>query len=108
MSKLKLGDRVACYGISYDSLRHLGSYGVCKSVTDTEVAVLIDGYESTLLFHPKQCRKLKPKNKPREFWINIYTDIETDYYTYNSEDYANKCSGTTRLECVHVREVRKR
>ena len=44
----------------------------------------------------------EPK-KPREWWANIYPDIEPCVYA--SKVDADHYAATHRLECVHVREV---
>lgn len=66
MNKFKVGDRVAVY-----SLRDPAK-GSVLSINDLgHLIVLIDGYEGTNTFHPKQCRRLV-KKKRREFWVGIF------------------------------------
>jgi len=41
--------------------------------------------------------------KAREWWMNLYPDI--DACVYDSKSDADHYAATTRIDCVHVREV---
>lgn len=65
----KIGDRIRAYtsgGVFVGKIERFTESGdieaICKYQNDTGTV--------TLYFHPKQCRKLKPK-KRQEWWINI-------------------------------------
>lgn len=83
MSKLKIGDRVRVYGpgwcnkrddwhepLGYDGFMWCG---VVKSCDNNFAHVFPDSEQNadTLAVHPKQCRKLKPKQKkePRRLFF---------------------------------------
>ncbi len=74
---LKVGDRVAVYGQPY-----CGSFDVPEMTGDRATVTLINhegwvqvrcdnDYGVHLLFHPKQCRRLRKRSKPREVWVKI-------------------------------------
>jgi hypothetical protein len=71
MSKFKIGDRVAVYVLD----RHLENRRVIATVTQVlPNGQLYTDQEDTKDFdvsmvHPKHCRLLKPKKKPRSVWI---------------------------------------
>jgi hypothetical protein len=54
--------------------------------------------------HPKQCRHLKPL---REFWINFYPN-SLGSRLYDTQERADAMASKNRIECIHVREVRKK
>lgn len=47
--------------------------------------------------------RIKPK--PREFWVNVYTNEVGIGYGYASRKVADDCAAPNRLDCIHVREV---
>lgn len=68
MSKFKDGDRVAVYD---GDERHTGE--VVDISHDGLLIVASESFPGKLVeFHPKQCRKLKPKAKkePRRIWLS--------------------------------------
>jgi hypothetical protein len=105
MSKFKVGDRVRAYGSSVIQ-SHTSDDGPIKGVVNSilgesvEVATDCGSYYT---FHVKQLRRLKPKAKPREFWVNVYPDhcsIWTD------KGSAELVATVDRSECIRVQEVR--
>jgi|SRR5690606_40807321 len=52
-------------------------------------------------YHPKQCRRLKPRKKPREFWINeaMIQHMGDDVAT------VDVTAQYPRTKFIHVREV---
>lgn len=76
MSKFKVGDRVRVYGSCLSGvLCNLNEKGTVERCGyDDYVAVRLDepvGNAALVSFHPKQCRRLKPKAKPREWNIPL-------------------------------------
>lgn len=77
MSKFKIGDRIACYGQNkdgnFDAVSAEGDHGQIIEVMESGfIVVKLDQKYSDnqlFIFHPKQCRILKPKRKAREFWL---------------------------------------
>lgn len=94
----KVGDRVAVYGPDSSGERH--EFAGCMdgyrgTVTDVNPTVIngikvrMDKYGSpTLYMHPKQCRRLRPKRKAREIWVNVYDDGK--HLGYNCHEDALK------------------
>jgi len=60
--------------------------------------------------HPKQCRRLKPKAKPREFWVNYYKDGK--HHVHDNQLDALKFGHSDnpyfKAETILVREVLKK
>lgn len=84
---LKVGDRVRVYGSSqtgWISFNQGDEFkdGIVIRVYDCYVQVEVGkGVDAT--FHPKQCRRLKPKVKkvdkpPKEVWVNWYQPDDGD------------------------------
>jgi hypothetical protein len=62
--KFKVGDRVRAYMTYYVSI------GVVKKITSTgKLVVVRDGSNGSFAYHPKQCRRLKPKKERRRIWV---------------------------------------
>lgn len=61
MNKFKVGDRVKVYDGGY------GYSGTVDAIEANSSRVRISCRVSWI--HPKQCRRLKPRPKPREIWI---------------------------------------
>jgi len=45
-----------------------------------------------------------PKREPREIWVNVYPNFPFNSYPKSREE-ADKIAHSTRIECVHFREV---
>lgn len=108
--ELKVGDRVSVY---------LG--GTHNVVPSRRVAMVIDfssffnerqkkewlrvRYDdgSDYSVHRGQCRLIKPKKKPREFWLNVYEEVVSG--AYSTKQDADKFASADRLECILVKEV---
>lgn len=80
MNKLKVGDRVAVYhgGRSIGTIDNI-NYGIICVQTGTTCG-------SFLWVHPKQCRKLKPKNKKVKKWRMEYSNDGISWITFRSYD----------------------
>lgn len=112
---LKVGDRVAVYAKVRQSLCPgvTSSNEWCMNGTKGEVIKMhpsgwIDVLTSygTMLAHPKQCRRLKPRAKPREFFIpHMQGDILTIGGKSVFHEQPAHLIGTT---FYHVREVLKK
>lgn len=104
MSKFKVGDRVAVYGV--------------YTVKDGCKAKVIDVYDDGILSlylepltpaprikaHPKQCRRIKVRSNKREFWVAM----ENDEYRPAVFFQKPTVDATLGRELVHVREIRKK
>lgn len=77
MTQFKVGDRVAVYHQETDYIGQPSSrsLGTIKFIEEKGIKIFFDGAVDVccVFFHPKQCRKLKPKTKPREIIANITT-----------------------------------
>lgn len=94
--KFKVGDRVKVY----TSSPYIGEISMCFSHDDL---LEVKENESFTVVHYKQCRKLKEKKKPMEFWINAYKDGSLSIY---SDEEKSKKDRGDRLELwFKVREV---
>jgi hypothetical protein len=111
MAKFKVGDRVAVYGFrprKTGSGTHFYSWGdrgeVIEIVNDDEIVVQFDdGTEGEV--HPKQCRKLKSKERRRVF-IPGYElqEMEDDASgTYNNASISKEAIVTDDVEFIEVR-----
>ncbi len=58
-------------------------------------------YDEHLDLNFNDCDYKVAPNKPREFYINIYT---RDMTVYTTQERADQCAADTRLECVRVVE----
>lgn len=105
---LKVGDRVRLIGFCNRGFYVDGKTGIIESINSEAkcgpIKFVPDG-DSMLNFYilPSQCKRLKPKRKPREWWVNLYSDIgpimHSDFIT------ADQNASINRIDCVHVREV---
>lgn len=98
MSKFKSGDRVATYS---DRGRETGTV---TFIEGEYVHVRLDGKHYHETCHSRQCRKLKPKAPPREFWVNVYPNGAI--YASRTEKEGKDIAIKYGTECIHVREVR--
>jgi hypothetical protein len=48
-------------------------------------------------------REYRVKPKPREFWINVYSDRNS--WVHLTREVADTKAGVDRTACIHVREV---
>lgn len=103
MNKLKPGDRVRVYGGPTPTI------GTVQSITGDTVAVSYfdEGPMCLVSYHYKQVRRLKPKKKLREIWVNDYPGGLGNIY-YISELKAEKASCDINAVRVKFREVRKK
>jgi hypothetical protein len=106
MSKFKVGDRVMVYGYSQGHVdltnRKMFFSAYCYDAKWCNVSFKDGGDKYTV--HEKQLRKLKPKPKPREFWVLI----RNGYFTIAYQDYNSALKEKHDGEIIHVREVRKK
>ena len=98
---LKVGDRVAIYGMVRGDNDRMYSFSGYNSATVSETydsGFIHAKDEDGLVFylHPKQCRRLKPRAKARE-----WTLVESDGLIH-----AANGPRLSRCESVVVREVR--
>lgn len=96
---LKVGDRVAVYTgkVSASSAVSRGT-GVIRMIIADTVAVTLDSGTWDYWYHPKQCRRLKPKAKPREWSLRFVGPREIVVMDGPS----------SQGETILVREVRSR
>lgn len=103
MSKIKSGDKVAVYFVG-DNLSAERVVGYVDYVENDLAAVNYPKGQSTFhgvdisLVHVSQCKKLKPKKKHPELWVNLYPDMEP--YAYIKKEEANICAAPNRIACV--------
>jgi hypothetical protein len=110
MSKFQVGDRVAVYGLAGD----LTSIRVAATVTDINPDGTLslneddafkrgyDGYDFTMV-HPKQCRKLKKKEKKPE--VN-FGEIEQALTTIKECSF-NQCDSCREIAAKARTELRR-
>lgn len=111
----KVGDCIKVYGFKVPECVAFGLIeSIDDKVTDTLRFIISHNFQngiletilknSTQVANIKQCRKLKPKAKPREFWINIYED---EVFLHPTEAAANfNATDCGQKELIHVRELR--
>lgn len=100
MSKFKAGDRVTICGWDSKGGFWENGHATVSAADDIGVTVSRNGRASSV--HPRQCRRLKPKVKPREFWIldspgNPYPTCYRGEPTWGQEK---------NPAVIHVREVK--
>lgn len=113
-TEFMIGDRVsghACHtkGGVLENSKILKIRGVIERISDGIILVKFDkevcGY-SRMNFSPRSLRRLKPRAKPREFWIDVPQDMSTTpsvSVTFITPKYE---TGWITREIIHVREVR--
>ena len=94
----KIGDRVVAYDC-YSKLKGK-IVGIEDSLLDVEHDV--GGKSKISFFHPKQCRKLKPK-KRREWWINI---DETNWLQVPDGEFVRTTPPPNKKGWIKLREVK--
>lgn len=109
--KFKVGDRVAVYSFTG---RDTGT--VCElAVAGPHLKIesdhpTIDGNIHRVKAHVKQCRRLKPKRKLREFWIRHSPTFSS--FAYETKRLAlgsiNGNMPEETFETIHVREIRRK
>jgi hypothetical protein len=110
MSKFKIGDRVAVYGeilgVKSPADRKLGTVAAVAKDGDLRVRFEeeFDG-DREWYVHPKQCRRLKPKAKPREWELmgTAEPNLISSSYTHRPAISGPKLEPGER---VRVREVK--
>lgn len=107
--EFKVGQRVAVYiggSINIAPLRKMGKiieYPSFNSKQQLEWLRVKYDDDSDYSVHRKQCRFIKPKKKPREFWVNVYeSGLPAVHLT---KDDADRIAVIGRTECILVREV---
>jgi hypothetical protein len=96
--KFKIGDKVVAYkGI-------IRSIGIIEKISKT-YGLLVEG----TYYHPKQCRHLKPKRKPRRVWVEIPNySIKSSMVWFNKQDAIRVRYGDIQLvEFVEVLKKNK-
>lgn len=107
--EFKVGQRVAVYiggSINIAPLRKMGKiieYPSFNSKQQLEWLRVKYDDDSDYSVHRKQCRFIKPKKKPREFWVNVYEEVVSG--AYSTKQDADKFASADRLECILVKEV---
>lgn len=108
--KFKVGSRVK----AYDCLFHkIGT--VIRLTENGLLEVEVTDTKNTYCFHPKQCRRLKPKQKRLECWVSkslMNPSPGINLVSFRSFDQSEGFIITTRLPenpdgWIHFREVRK-
>lgn len=108
--KFKVGDRVSVYGNYNDDRRGLWyARGNRATVVATnysdEIEIRLDTGNprpdsATITVHPKQCRKLKPKKKPRSLWVSSNSNL--------SRPFVGATTVRVQDDDIEFREVRKK
>lgn len=102
MSKFKVGTRVSMY---HGEERETGTI---KQINENgSLYIQVDGQDprDESLYHQKQCRLLKKKER-RRFWINTCSLKYINHRAFNSKLAADDFA-EDRLDCIEVIEVRK-
>ena len=115
VKELKVGDRVRVYGWVQMSTRpYRPRYGgpatFVSPIKPGKVFVRFDkaangeelGDQNHYEVDLKQCLRLKPRKKRREFWMALG---EATFYAYEDESEARKFADRNGFECIKVREV---
>lgn len=121
MSKFNAGDRVKYYGAFNSTTEELpstvtevlenGILKLCADYTIDEDSLQIHYVPCSLYAHPNQCRRLKPKAKLREIWVNFHKVVghHMHYTEADATYHANKLENKDEhVATVHYREVPKR
>lgn len=114
MTEFKIGDRVKVYG-DVTKTNSTRSHFVFNGYNGEVISLHPSGWitvflsDEHFLVHPKQCRRLKPKQR-REWWLVVGGGPNA--LSYDTEEEARRrvgldTSGFT-LKVVHVREVKKK
>lgn len=82
MGKFKAGDRIAVY----DYTREVGKVTTVFDDDEEIIGVWFDIDSEEHVVHVKQCRRLKPKIKPREIFINEYDNGLNEAHYLTKED----------------------
>lgn len=104
MSKFKVGDKVAIYtgrGRSVGKVRQ-----VISSSNGTWYYDVWDD-STTLCYHEKQLRKIKPKRKARE-WTMILHGVGTESPMIGWGFHWERCPVGCKTEVIELREVLKK
>ena len=105
MAKFKVGDRVRVYGPTF---QYYGEVGTIVGMFELVFTVKIDSDNRNYNFHPKQLRRLKPRKKRLEMWINFYGADSWSSFQLKEEAIADssRLNNCDLVNTVHMREVR--
>lgn len=95
----KVGERVRFYDGDYSEI------GVVKKLNDNGTLDVDEPGTGIWCLHPKQCRRLKPKRKPRRVWMLAEAIREIEALDPTSALLAYNCPGTRPGEWIEFREV---
>lgn len=99
--KFQVGDRVRAYE-SVDTWT-----GTIEEIDKDGLIILKENEH--IIFHHKQCRKLKPKKGRRRIWLNVYHANTIDLGAVHSTKFdADQRAGAYRIDCIEFIEVRKK
>lgn len=109
MKEFKVGDRVRVYGNTQtgaleknDIKGFIGN--IITAWTDGWIQVNVEDSSHDYTVHPKQCRRLKARAKPRECWVNPSIVKSAAGATICGEMYL---SFTPKPDWIAFKEVRK-
>lgn len=104
--ELKVGDRVAVYGLIHDGeLKPLRKTGIIENIREDGLLSVHSPHEVPFLIHSKQCRHLVKKHR-REWWIATHPcSIASVHAQYKPEMV---CGNGCKIEWYRVREVKER
>lgn len=108
--KLKVGDRVRMVGYSVEASLIDGLRGEITSIEEsTSSCEVRSAGHRTYLVTLSQCKRLKPRKPPREFWIAFHRGGAI-YGIFNTLEGAQKVQNITAVvkEVIHVKEVRNK
>ena len=84
---------------------------------EKRIVTVVQGFINgkKIVCRQKGCRDWLPVDKPlwdfnfydykiaeREFWVNVYASWAAKH---DFKKDADRCAGTNRLECIHVKEI---
>lgn len=102
----EVGEKVAVYN---GMCRSIGTVKFTSPDTVT-IGVVIHEVNNVIWFHPKQCRRLKPKKKfkyGKELWFGRNKSFDTGSQQWINENWVliNHTVLDLYAETVHVREI---
>jgi hypothetical protein len=100
LKTLNVGDRVAVY----DQNGRWGA-GTVVVVSENLVKVRIDLIGAHYWLHKRFAKKLRPKRKRIEGWVNVYPDGSA---LLKTKELADSIASSNRVACIKVREVKEK